>query len=138
LSSDIYLDHIAVAVSSLADAIKVYEDIGLEFSPEREEVKEQGVRTAFASIDTNAHLELLEPTNDLSPIKKYIDKKGEGIHHMCFRVTDVVKKHSELSAKGYKFIYDTPKTGAGGMLVNFIHPKSTGGVLIELSQKVEK
>ena len=138
MSSDIYLDHVAVAVSSLDEAIKVYEDIGLEFSNDREEVVEQEVKTAFASIDTNAHLELLEPTSENSPIKKYIDKRGEGIHHICFRVTDIVKKHSELSAKGYKFIYDTPKTGAGGMLVNFIHPKSTGGVLIELSQKVEK
>ncbi len=138
MSNDIFLNHIAVAVNSLEDAVKVYEELGLEFGDEREEVLDQGVRTAFASIDQKAHLELLQPISEDSPIKKFINSKGPGIHHLCFEVKDLESKFLELSNKGFKFIYDKPKIGAGGMLVNFIHPKSTGGVLIELSQKVKK
>jgi len=135
---DCILDHIAIAVKSISAAKKVYEDMGLVFAPEIEEVKDQKVFTAFAHVDTNAHIELLEPTSTESTIHQYIEKKGEGIHHLCFKVPDVVAKTNELTAKGYKFIYPEPRIGAGGCLVNFIHPKSTGGVLIELSQRPTK
>lgn len=134
---DCILDHIAIAVKSIDASEKIYRDLGLTFAPEREIVEEQRVKTAFAHIDVNAHIELLEPTDSESTIQKFIDSKGEGIHHICFKVKDVVGKTNELSAKGYRFIYPAPRTGAGGCLVNFIHPKSTGGVLIELSQRPE-
>jgi methylmalonyl-CoA/ethylmalonyl-CoA epimerase len=132
---DCILDHIAIAVKSIPDAKKIYEDMGLTFSPEIEEVKDQKVFTAFANVDVNAHIELLQPTSTDSTIQKFIDTKGEGIHHLCFKVPDVRAKIKELSDKGYKFIYPEPRIGAGGCLVNFMHPKSTGGVLIELSQR---
>ncbi len=135
---DCILDHIAIAVRSIPAAKKVYEDMGLVFAPEIEEVIEQKVLTAFAHVDHNAHIELLEPTSEESTIHKFIESKGEGIHHLCFKVPDVKLKTTELMAKGYRFIYPEPRIGAGGCLVNFMHPKSTGGVLIELSQRPEK
>ncbi len=135
--SDCILDHIAIAVKSIDVSEKFYKDLGLTFAPEREIVEEQKVKTAFANIDVNAHIELLEPTDPESTIQKFIDTKGEGIHHICFKVKDVVAKTNELTAKGYRFIYPAPRLGAGGCMVNFMHPKSTGGVLIELSQRPE-
>jgi methylmalonyl-CoA epimerase len=135
ISQDCILDHIAIAVKSISISKKIYEDMGLSFSGDVEEVKDQKVLTAFAQIDQNAHIELLEPTSEESTIHKFIQSKGEGIHHLCFKVTDVKMKTEELSQKGYKFIYPDPRFGAGGCLVNFIHPKSTGGVLIEISQR---
>lgn len=138
LLTDCVLDHIAIAVKNIPQAKKVYEDMGLTFAPEIEEVKDQKVFTAFANVDTNAHIELLQPTSEDSTIHKFIETKGEGIHHLCFKVPDVKAKTKELTEKGYKFIYPEPRIGAGGCLVNFMHPKSTGGVLIELSQRPEK
>lgn len=135
---DCILDHIAIAVKNIASAQKIYEDLGMTFSGAIEEVKEQMVLTAFAQIDENAHIELLEPTSTESTIHKFIEAKGEGIHHLCFKVTDVEQKTLELTQKGYRFIYLRPKLGAGGCMVNFIHPKSTGGVLIEISQRPDK
>jgi methylmalonyl-CoA epimerase len=135
LSDDFVLDHIAIAVKSIPLTQKIYQDLGLTFSQEIEEVKEQKVLTSFAQIDQNAHIELLQPTSEESTIHKFIESKGEGIHHLCFKVPDVKTKTLELTQKGYKFIYSEPRLGAGGCLVNFIHPKSTGGVLIEISQR---
>ncbi len=130
---DCHLDHVAIAVSSIDARLSVWQDLGLVFSAEREVVADQGVKTAFAAIDHHAHVELLEPVTAESSIAKFIATKGEGIHHLCFKVKDVAEKQREMEAKGYKFIYPTARTGAGGCLVNFIHPKSTGGVLIEIS-----
>lgn len=129
------LDHVAVAVKDLEESVKTWEALGLKFSPEREVVEEQKVKTAFAPIDENGHVELLEPTDDSGAIAKYIEKKGPGIHHICFRVEDIQDKERELRDKGFVLLYDAPKVGAGNCLVNFIHPKSTGGVLVEISQK---
>lgn len=134
---DCHLDHIAIAVSSLEESIKLYENLGLKFSKEREVVASQKVKTAFCHVDENAHIELLEPTEESSTIQKFIDKNGQGIHHLCFRVKDVNEKQKELMSKGMKFIYDKPFIGAGNCLVNFIHPKSMNGVLVEISQKLE-
>ena len=134
---DCILDHIAIAVKDISSAKKIYQDMGLTFAAEVEEVKDQKVLTAFAHIDTNAHIELLEPTSAESSIHKFIESKGEGIHHLCFKVPDIKAKTLELTNKGYKFIYPEPRLGAGGCLVNFMHPKSTGGVLIELSQRLK-
>ncbi|MFP5458725.1 MAG: methylmalonyl-CoA epimerase [Bacteriovoracia bacterium] len=130
--SDCVLDHIAIAVTSL-DRTKVWEDLGLKFEATREVVADQGVTTAFAPIDQHAHVELLEPTGPDTPIGKFIAKNGEGLHHLCFKVKDVAAKQAEMEAKGYRFIYPAARIGAGGCLVNFIHPKSTGGVLVEIS-----
>ncbi len=134
---DIFLDHIAIAVKNLEESVKNFETLGLKFSDEREVVESQKVKTAFAPLDTHAHLELLEPTSEESTIAKFIEKKGEGIHHFCLRVKDVKKTQAELEAKGMKLIYDEPFIGAGNCLVNFIHPKSMNGCLVEISQKLE-
>lgn len=133
-NKDCYLDHVAVAVTNLDHAQKIWEDLGLTFNPEREDVPSQNVTTAFAHMDEHAHLELLCPINNEGPIQKFIEKNGEGIHHMSFKVPDVVKKSLELKNQGYKLVYETPVPGANNCLVNFIHPKSTGGVLIEISE----
>ena len=132
---DVHLDHIAVATRDLEKSVSIFTKLGLNFSSEREVVEEQKVKTAFAKIDDRANLELLEPLNNEGPIQKYIEKKGEGIHHLCFRVKDVKASTEKLRAEGFIFIYDEPRIGAHQCLVNFIHPKSTGGILIEVSQK---
>jgi methylmalonyl-CoA/ethylmalonyl-CoA epimerase len=133
---DAVLDHIAIAVISLESGKKLYEDLGFKFDPEVEIVESQKVKTQFAAIDEHAHIELLEPLNEQSTIHEFIEKKGPGIHHICFKVSDVTVKQKELLDKGYKLIYPSPVQGAGECLVNFIHPKSAGGVLIEISQKL--
>lgn len=135
---DCHLDHIAIACLDLDKTQKIYEDMGLSFLPEREVVEDQGVITAFAKVDKKANIELLCPHGDGGPIHQYLEKKGPGIHHLCFRVNDVKAKADELRTKGYRLLYDEPKIGAHHCLVNFIHPKSTGGVLIEISEKLEK
>jgi methylmalonyl-CoA/ethylmalonyl-CoA epimerase len=122
-NKDCFLDHVAVVVEDLDQAIKVYEDIGLEFSEEREIVESQGVMTAFAGIDGEG-----------GPIHKYLEKKGPGIHHLCFKVPDIEAKCKELVEKGIRLTSEKPFPGANNCLVNFVHPKSTGGVLIEISQ----
>lgn len=132
---DCVLDHVAIAVKDLEESVAVWESLGLKFADEREVVAEQEVKTAFAPIDENGHIELLEPTASTSSIAKYIDKKGPGIHHICFRVENIETKEKELRDKGFALLYSEPKIGAGNCLVNFIHPKSTGGVLVEISQK---
>lgn len=140
MNSDIFsklgivLDHVAIAVKDLDLAQKVYEDLGFVFEGEREVVAREGVETAFASIDGHGHIELLQPHGESGPIHNYLEKRGEGIHHLCFRVEDVAAKCEELAAKGYRLLNPAPVKGAKGCLVNFIHPKSTGGVLIEISQ----
>jgi methylmalonyl-CoA/ethylmalonyl-CoA epimerase len=132
--SKLVLDHIAVAVNSLDQSKKIYQALGLTFSEHIEEVTSQQVRVAFAELDTHAKLELLEPTSSESTIYKFIEKKGEGIHHLSFRVDDIKKKSQELLDQGFKLIYSEAQPGANNCLVNFIHPKSANGVLIELSQ----
>lgn len=129
------LDHVAICVKDLQKGISFYEKLGLSFLDEQEEVPSQGVKTAFAPIDTHGTLELLSPLSEEGPIHKFIEKKGEGIHHLCFKVSDIEKKCEELEKEGVQFIYDKPQKGAHGAKVNFIHPKSSNGVLIELSEK---
>jgi methylmalonyl-CoA/ethylmalonyl-CoA epimerase len=131
------LDHVALAVNDLDNAQKVYEELGFTFEAEREVVASQGVITAFAAVDTHAHIELLAPHGEDGPIHRFLEKKGEGIHHLCFRVADVQAKTDELVQKGYRLIHKKPVEGANNCLVNFIHPKSAGGVLIEISQPGE-
>lgn len=137
-NQDCFLDHVAIAVSDLDRAQKIYEGLGLTFSPGREKVESEKVITAFAHIDTHAHIELVAPLNEEGPIQNFINKKGEGIHHLCFKVPDVLKKSEELLKLGHTLIYEKPIIGANNCLVNFVHPKSTGGVLIEISETLLK
>lgn len=133
--SDCRLDHVAIAVKNLETSISFYQLLGLKFSSAREEIASEKVIVAFAALDQIGRLELLQSTTDDGPIAKFIEKKGQGLHHLCFLVKDVLKKQQELEKIGMQFIYDKVREGANNRLINFIHPKSTGGVLIELSQK---
>lgn len=126
------LDHIGIAVRSL-DAAKIYEDLGLAVG-HVETVETQKVRTAFLSVG-DANLELLEPTSPDSPIAKFIEKRGEGIHHICLRVDDLEAQLAALQAKGYRLINEHPVPGAHGCRVAFLHPSAGNGVLLELSEK---
>ena len=130
------LDHIAIAVEDLGRAQKFYEDLGLVFEDEREVVESQGVTTAFAKLSKGAdgvRLELLERYGDDGPIHKFLAKRGPGIHHICFAVKDVARASAKLQEMGYQLLHPKPVPGANNCLVNFLHPKSTGGTLIELS-----
>lgn len=126
------LDHIGIAVRSL-DAAKIYENLGLTIE-HVEVVETQRVKTAFLSVG-DSNLELLEPTSPDSPIAKYIEKRGEGIHHICLRVDDIEAHLANLKAKGYRLVNEAPVPGAHGCRVAFLHPSAGNGVLIELSEK---
>lgn len=128
------LDHIGIAVRSIADA-KIYKALGLEVD-HVENVTTQGVKTAFLSAG-DSNIELLEPLSPDSPVAKFIEKRGEGIHHICLRV-DRIEEHLErLEREGYRLINRTPVPGAHGCRVAFLHPAAGNGVLIELSEKIE-
>jgi methylmalonyl-CoA/ethylmalonyl-CoA epimerase len=127
------LDHIGIAVKSLDAAKKIYEDLGLEVE-HVETVETQKVRTAFLSVG-DANLELLEPSSPDSTIAKYIEKRGEGIHHICLRVDDIEAQLARLQERGYRLINEAPVPGAHGCRVAFLHPAAGNGVLIELSEK---
>ena len=128
------LDHIGIAVRSLA-AAKIYETLGLKVD-HVESVATQKVNTAFLSVG-DSNLELLEPTSDDSPIAKFIEKRGEGIHHICLRVDDIESHLALLQAEGYRLVNEAPVPGAHGCRVAFLHPSAGNGVLIELSEKIE-
>ena len=128
-----HLDHIAIAVPDLAAAIARFaEDFGLTLSG-TEDVPTEKTSTAFFPIP-GTRIELVSPMEGDGPIATSLEKRGPGIHHLCFRTDDIEADMARLSAKGYRFIQDTPKPGAHGSRVAFIHPKSTGGVLIELAE----
>jgi methylmalonyl-CoA/ethylmalonyl-CoA epimerase len=126
------LDHIGIAVKSL-DASTIYAALGLTVD-HVETVTAQGVRTAFLSAG-DANLELLEPTGPESAVAKFIEKRGEGIHHLCFRVDDIEAHLARLKSLGYRLINESPVPGAHGCRVAFLHPSAGDGVLIELSEK---
>jgi methylmalonyl-CoA epimerase len=127
-----HIDHVGIAVKSLSEARAFYEALGLACGGE-EEVPEQRVRVAFFPAG-EGRIELLESTDPEGPIGKFVSKRGPGLHHLCVRVPDLRKTLQELKARGYALIDEEPKVGAGGHLVAFVHPKSTGGALLELSQ----
>lgn len=128
------VDHIGIAVNSIEDSLPYYtETLGLKLI-HMEEVLSEKVRVAF--IDSgNVKLELLQPLDDTSAVHSFIEKKGEGIHHVAFGVTNIQERLNELKEKGVRLIQETPKVGAGGAQVAFIHPKASGGVLYELCDK---
>ena len=126
------LDHIGIAVESLAKGVEFYEALGLDLEGV-EEVTEQGVKVGFLPVG-DTRLELLEPTEPSSPIAKHLERRGPGLHHICLRVDDISRAMATLAERGYRLLSDEPQAGAHGCMVCFVHPKSTGGVLLELSQ----
>ena len=128
------IDHLGIAVTDLAEARRVFEEVlGLPVV-EEEEIPEQKVRAVKLSVG-GSDLELLESTDPEGPIGKYVAKKGPGIHHVTLRVDDVAAALAELEARGVQLIDREPRTGAGGAKIAFLHPKSTGGILIELCER---
>ena len=127
------IDHIGIATRGIKDAITFYRDtLGLDVT-ETEEVAEQKVRVLMLPIG-ESRIELLEATSEDSPISRFLEKRGPGIHHIAVRVDDIRVALANLRQKGARLIDEEPRTGAGGCLVAFVHPSSTGGVLLELVQ----
>lgn len=125
------LEHIGIATRGLDEALGFWRDaLGLEVA-DVEEVAEQGVRVAMLPVG-ETRVELLEPTRDDSPIAKFLEKRGAGIHHIAVRVDDIRRTLEKLKQSGARLIDETPRVGAGNCLIAFIHPSSAGGVLIEL------
>jgi methylmalonyl-CoA epimerase len=124
------IDHLGIAVKSLAAAKDIYEKLGLPVSQE-ETVEHEKVRLVMVRVG-ESRLELLEATAEDSAIAKFIAKRGEGLHHVCLRVPDLVVAVAKLKQEGARLVSDEIKTGAGGHRYIFVHPQSTGGVLLEL------
>jgi methylmalonyl-CoA/ethylmalonyl-CoA epimerase len=128
------VDHIGIAVSNLEETLKLYTEVlGLELSGV-EVVEDQKVKVAFLPIG-DTEIELLESTQPDGPIAKFIEKKGEGIQHIAFRVEDIHAALEDMRQKGVRLIDEQPRYGAGGAQIAFLHPKSTHGVLVELCER---
>ena len=127
------LDHIGIAVHSIDNARNFYETVLGLCCEKIEEVESQQVRVAFFSLG-DSHIELLEPLSDNSPIAKFLERNGEGIHHLAYRTDDIEKQLAKAKKAGLKLINEKPLAGAGGKKVAFLHPKSVGGVLTEFCQ----
>ncbi|NLY77911.1 MAG: methylmalonyl-CoA epimerase [Tissierellia bacterium] len=128
------IDHIGIAVKNLDEALKFYEEVLGIKCVGTEVVEEQKVKTAFLPIG-DTEVELLEATDEDSPIAKFIEKRGEGIQHIAYRVDDIEKALEEVKERGIRLIDEKPRRGAGGAKIAFLHPKSTFGVLIELCER---
>ena len=125
------IEHIGIATPRLDDALQFWRDtLGLEVV-DTEEVEEQGVRVAMLPVG-EPRIELLEPTGPASPVAKFLEKRGPGIHHVAVRVADIRATLARLKEKGARLIDESPRVGAGGCLVAFVHPSTAGGVLLEL------
>ena len=130
------IEHLGIAVKSIENTNEIYKNL-LGYAPYKtEEVKSEGVKTSFFIIG-ESKIELLEATNPDSPIAKFIDKKGEGIHHIAFAVDNIESEVIRLKKEGFIVLNETPKKGADNKLVAFLHPKSTQGVLVELCQDIK-
>jgi methylmalonyl-CoA/ethylmalonyl-CoA epimerase len=129
------IDHIGIAVNSIESALPFYKALGFK-DIKLEIVPTEKVKVAFIEFDNHSDIELLEPTSDDSVIRKFLDKSGEGIHHICFKTKDIQKSLDSLKAEGFRLVDESPRLGAKNCKVAFIHPKAANGVLIELSQKM--
>jgi methylmalonyl-CoA/ethylmalonyl-CoA epimerase len=130
------IEHLGIATRSLEDALEFWRDaLGLEVT-HTEVVEEQGVRVAMLPLG-EPRIELLEPTREDSPVAKFLEKRGAGIHHIAVRVEDIRAALAQLKEKGARLIDETPRVGAGGCLVAFVHPSSAGGVLLELVEHTD-
>lgn len=128
------IDHVGIAVHSIDDKLELYRDVlGLEFEGV-ETVEEQGVKVAFFRIGESM-IELLEPTDDDGPVARFLDKHGEGIHHLAAGCQDIESARERVAAGGVRLLSDEPRDGAHEKLISFMHPKDTGGVLMELTQR---
>lgn len=130
------LEHIGIAVKSLAEANERFARLLGREHYKVEEVVSEGVRTSFFQIG-GVKIELLEATNQTSPIARFIEKRGEGIHHLAFEVADINESLKQYADKGFELINAEPKAGADNKRISFLHPKSTHGVLIELCQEMK-
>lgn len=130
------INHIGVAVHSIDESVPFYRDtLGMEFEG-TEVVAEQKVKVAFFVVG-ESRIELLEPTAPDSPVAKFLEKNGEGTHHIAYEVEDLESILADLKAKGVRLVDETPRNGAHGTRIAFLHPKATGGVLTELCQPGE-
>jgi methylmalonyl-CoA/ethylmalonyl-CoA epimerase len=128
------IDHLGIAVKSIEETLKFYRDmLGLTLA-DSEIVADQGVEVAMLPIG-ESRIELLQPISAESPVARFLEKRGAGIHHICIEVDDIRAQLAQLKAAGAQLIDEQPKRGAGGHLIAFVHPKSSSGVLIELVQK---
>lgn len=128
------IDHLGIATKGIDEALKFWQNaLGLE-QTHAETVEDQKVRVAMLPLG-ETRVELLEPTSDDSPISKFLEKRGGGIHHIAVEVEDIEKSLTKLKAEGMRLIDETPRIGAEGCLIAFVHPASSGGVLLELVQK---
>jgi methylmalonyl-CoA/ethylmalonyl-CoA epimerase len=131
------IDHIGIATGDIAEVANFYRDaLGLKIE-EIEEVAEQKVRVAMVPIG-ESRIELLEPTTSDSPISKFLAKRGPGLHHVAIQVENIRESLRKMKEEGARLIDEEPRTGAGGCLVAFVHPSSTGGVLVELVENQER
>jgi methylmalonyl-CoA/ethylmalonyl-CoA epimerase len=130
-----HIEHIGIAVRDLANSSKLFETLLHTPQYKTETVESEGVKTAFYQVGNNK-IELLEATHAESPIAKFIERRGEGIHHLAFAVTDIRAEMQRLQNEGFTLLNAEPKRGADGQWVCFLHPKTTNGVLIELCQKI--
>lgn len=130
------IEHIGIAVKNMNDANVLFEKLLGVPSYKQEEVESEGVLTSFFQTGTNK-IELLMATNPESPIAKFLEKKGEGIHHIAFDVEDIYAEIERLKNEGFVLINEVPKKGADNKLVVFLHPKNTNGVLVELCQEIQ-
>lgn len=128
------VSHIGIAVKCLEESIKFYEQLGLELEA-TEVVESQKVKVAFLPVGKEVRIELLEATSPESPIAKFIEKKGEGVHHIAFATDNLQDRLDQLATDGIRLIDKTPRGGAHGADIAFLHPKSTGGVLVELCKE---
>ncbi len=129
------IEHIGIAVKDLKESNKLFAKLLGEKYYKIESVESEAVNTSFFKTGNNK-IELLEATNEDSPIAKFIEKRGEGIHHIAFEVDDIEQEIKRLQKEGFKILNEKPKKGADNKLVVFLHPKSTNGVLIELCQEI--
>ncbi len=128
------IDHIGIAVHSIAERRPLYEEaLGMEFKGE-DVVEEQGVKVAFFAVGESM-IELLEPLDDTGPVAKFLAKNGEGIHHIAFGCGDIQGARAHVAGEGIRLLSDEPRDGAHGKLISFMHPKDTGRVLLELTQR---
>lgn len=130
------IEHIGIAVKKLADSNELFAKLLGECHYKIEEVATEHVNTSFFQIG-DAKIELLEATDPASPIAKFIEKRGEGIHHLAFEVADIEAEMKRLEGEGFRLLNEKPKRGADNKLVCFLHPKSANGVLVELCQEIK-
>ncbi|WP_298237286.1 methylmalonyl-CoA epimerase [uncultured Algibacter sp.] len=131
------IEHIGIAVKNIENSNDLFSKLFGKPHYKTEVVESEGVKTSFFKVGSNK-IELLEATNKESPIARFIEKKGEGIHHIAFEVSDIESEVERLTNEGFIVLNDKPKKGADNKLVVFLHPKSTNGVLVELCQEIKK